>query len=295
MLLQPDCIPCILKMSISLIRKLSLEETLVKKLTADILKIPALRGRQWNITSPEVVEQVMQKIVAATGNSDPFSSEKSYLNTALLSRYGFFQNLLDQSDDPLNTAVKLAIFGNAIDVMVPKGASRFENNIMEKLDAPLPNEVFSTFKEKLDSSKLLLYIGDNAGEIVLDKLLIETIRQRYDLDVVFVVRSIPTLNDATMNESMAVGMDKVTRVIENGIDGPLPGTIVNRCSNELKDLFERAELIVAKGGGNFDSLSEEKKYMHKITFMLLSKCFPYNRHFDVPLFQPILSDTIKAV
>lgn len=295
MLLQPDCIPCILKMAVSLIRKLSLDETLVKTLTADILRIPALNGPCWNSMSPEAIEPIMQKIADAAGDPDPFRSEKSDLNTALLNRYEYFQNLLEQSEDPLCTAVKLAIFGNAIDFMVPKGASHFEDGIMERLDAPLPGKVFSTFKEKLTSSDLWLYVADNAGEIVLDKLLIETIREHYDLELILVVRSLPTLNDATMSEAVAVGVDKVTTVIENGIDGPLPGTILNRASEELKDLFDRADLIIAKGGGNFDSLSEEREYLNKITFMLLSKCFPYTRYFNVPMFMPILSSAVRTV
>ena len=167
MLLQPDCIPCILNMYISLIRQLSLDEKLAKKLTTDILKIPALSGLCWNITSPEVIEQIMQKVAGASGDTDPFNSMKSDLNSALLKRYGFFQDLLDKSEDSLCTAVKLAILGNAIDVMVPEAASQFENDIMKKLEAPLPAEVFSSFKEKLNSSNLLLYIANfSSGPII---------------------------------------------------------------------------------------------------------------------------------
>ena len=288
MLLQPDCISCILNMSTSLIRKLPLDETQIRTLLTDIMAIPALRGEGWHVTSPEVIEAVMKKITATVGDPDPFRKEKKNLNRAILGHYAFFQDLVDRSADPLYTAVNIAISGNAIDFMVPGGTADVEKTVMRQLDIPLPQKDFDAFRDKLETADFVLYLSDNAGEIVLDKLLIETIRRQYDLKIIFVVRSVPTLNDATRNETADIGMENVVRVMENGIDGPLPGTIFRRCSAEIRDLVDRADLIIAKGGGNYDSLSEEKDDLHKITFMLLSKCFPYNRDFGVDWFQPIL-------
>jgi uncharacterized protein with ATP-grasp and redox domains len=106
-----------------------------------------------------------------------------------------------------------------------------------------------------------------------------------------VVKSVPVLNDATLKEAHFVGMDKVTTVLENGVDSPLPGTILKRCSSEVRELVERADLIISKGGANFDTLDEERKRLHmNITFMLLSKCYPYNQHFGVELSQPIMAN-----
>ena len=289
MLLQPDCIACILKMSISLLRKLPLNEEHVKRLYTEILEFPALKGQDWNITGPEIIEQVMIKIVDAVEDGDPFSSEKIRLNKTLLDRYQSFESMVTDSDDPLYTAVKLAIIGNAIDFMVPRGVVDVEKTIREKLEHPLSQEWFFPFKTNLEASKSILYFGDNAGEVVLDKLLIETIKKRYDKEITFVVRSAPTLNDVTMKEAVFVGMDRVVRVIENGIDGPLPGTILNRCSDEIRALVEKVDLIISKGGGNYDSLGEERNYLNKIIFMLLSKCYPYNQIFGVDMFYPILS------
>ena len=197
--------------------------------------------------------------------------------------------MVTDSDDPLYTAVKLAIIGNAIDFMVPQGMVDIERTIREQLGNSLSQEWFSAFKTKLEASKSILYFGDNSGEVVLDKLLIETIIKRYDKEITFVVRSIPTLNDATLKEAAFVGIDQVVRVVEDGIDGPLPGTILNRCSNEIRALAEEVDLIISKGGGNYDSLGEEKDYLNKIIFMFLSKCYPYNRIFGVDMFHPILS------
>ncbi|MGD9076184.1 MAG: ARMT1-like domain-containing protein, partial [Desulfobacteraceae bacterium] len=88
---------------------------------------------------------------------------------------------------------------------------------------------------------------------------IETIREGQDVEIFFVVRSVPILNDVTLREAQFVGMDRVATVIRNGIDSPLPGTILKRCSRELRELVERADLIISKGGGNFDTLDEESE------------------------------------
>jgi uncharacterized protein with ATP-grasp and redox domains len=289
MQLQPDCISCILTMSVSLMRKLRLPEPTVRALTVEILGLPALTGRQWDTTSPEVIEMIMTKIVSAVGDPDPFFSIKTALNRAMMDRYGFFEDVVENAEDPLFTAAKLAIAGNAIDFMVPNGTTDLEAAVMAKLEAPLSRESFDRFGDKIASSTSVVVLGDNAGEIVLDKLFVETVRRRYPLDVVYVVRSVPTLNDATIHEAAAVGMDRAVRVVENGIDGPLPGTIPRRCAAEVRRLMDRADLIIAKGGGNFDCLSEANPYRRKTVFMLLSKCYPLNRYFQTPPFHPILS------
>ena len=105
------------------------------------------------------------------------------------------------------------------------------------------------------------------------------------------VRSVPTLNDATLKEAKSVGLDKIANVIENGIDGPLPGTLLRRCSSQVQDLVRRSDLIISKGGGNFDTLDEQRKHLNQnISFLLLSKCEPYYHHFGIKLYQPILAN-----
>ena len=290
MLLQPDCIPCIMKMSISLIHKLPLEEARVKELYSEILEIPALRGRHWNVTSPEIIELVMHKINQAAGNPDPFYAEKADINKRLAKMVPFLKGLINKAADPVYVAVKLAIIGNSIDFMTPRAASDLEATLTQKLETELSEKKFAAFKQKLAQSKLVLYLGDNAGEIVFDKILIETIRKYYNPKIVFVVRNAPTLNDATLEEARSVGMDQTVKVIANGIDGLLPSTQLKRCSAELRELAGQADLIISKGGGNFDCLHEELNDLPNITFMLISKCQPYNTYFGKDLYQPILAN-----
>ena len=291
MLIKPDCIPCMLKMTISALKKLPIDENLLKALYAEILEIPAFRGLLYDITSAEVIEDVWKKIVKKIDSSDPFYLEKSNQNKKIMDLYPFFEKMVNEAADPLYLAVKLSILGNSMDLMVADPSLTVERSIADKVKLPLSDENYSKFRKQLQATQHLLIFGDNAGEIVFDKLLIETIKKIYQPEITFVVRSVPTLNDATFEEAKTVGIDKIATVIENGIDGPLPGTVLNRCSSKVNDLVRQSDLIISKGGGNFDTLDEERKRLNKnISFLLLSKCEPYYRHFGIQIHQPILAN-----
>jgi len=259
----------------------------------EVMEIDALRGLSWDLTSPEIIEWVWERIVAATEDPDPLFEEKQDLNRKIADLQPLLRKLTQKSSDPLYTAVKLAVIGNSIDIMMSGGLSRVEDSMREKLNAQISMEAFSAFEERLKESKLVAYCGDNAGEIITDKLLIETIQAQYEAEIIFIVRSTPTLNDVTLKEARSVGMNRIVSVVENGIDGPFPGTALKRCSGPVRDLLEKADLIISKGGGNFDSLDEEK-HLKNISFLLLTKCVPYMRVFDSQMHQPILRNFFRS-
>lgn len=126
MLLEADCVPCILRMSVAALRQLQLDDNAIREITADILETPALRGLDWNTTSAEVIEDVWYKIVENIGTPDPFRSAKSNQNKRILDLYPVLQQLVSASSDPLYTAVKLAIWGNSIDLMVADASADFD-------------------------------------------------------------------------------------------------------------------------------------------------------------------------
>ncbi|MBI5586579.1 MAG: DUF89 family protein [Deltaproteobacteria bacterium] len=290
MLLQPDCISCILKMAITAVRALTSDEEVIRDLTIRVLTIPALQGRQWDLTSPEVIEQVMKIIIGAFGTPDPFYALKQEQNRITLALYPALKQLVREAEDPLQTAVKLAIVGNAIDLMVTDRAPDLEKIIRRELGQPLPEEAFAAFREKLVQARSLVYLGDNSGEIVFDKLLLETIRDLYSPRVTFVVRTEPALNDATRLEAEMVGLDQVASIMVNGLAAPVPGTILSRCSSELREAIRETDLVISKGGGNFDALEGEKNLGADISFLLLSKCVPYTRYFNMEMYRPILAN-----
>jgi damage-control phosphatase, subfamily I len=287
----PDCVPCILKMCLGFIRKTGMDNRAEFKLFDNVMKIPSLKGQDWNVTSPDVIEKVMHITYDMLGNKDPLRKEKADLNRYLLDRYDAFETMVQKDRDPLKIAVQLAILGNSIDIMLSDNFSHLQSTIRDKMKYPLPEAPYQQMKGQLANTRRLVYFGDNAGEIVLDKLLISTLKELYNLEVTFVVRSMPTLNDVTLKDARDVKMNGVARVLENGIEGPFPGTRVFRCSPEIQDIFKQADLVISKGGGNFDSLDEDKKiYGQKISFLFLSKCYLYEKYLQTPLEAPILSN-----
>jgi uncharacterized protein with ATP-grasp and redox domains len=276
-------------MSLNYLRKLSISEEQVNHIYSDILSLKPLRGEIWNVTSPEVIEPIMKKIMAAVGSNDPFGIEKEKQNQKMLSLYPGLQEMVKTAEHPLKLAAQLAGLGNAIDVMMKGGAADIQNIIQEQLVNPLQKNEFEMFEKRIRNSHSILYFGDNAGEIVLDRLFIETIKAHHKTDITFVVRSMPTLNDATLKDAEQTKMVNLVRVIENGSDGPVPGTLLDRCSKNVNILFQKADLIISKGGGNFDTLDElPEKYQNKISYLLLSKCQPYASFFGVALQRPVL-------
>jgi len=163
-------------------------------------------------------------------------------------------------------AIKVAIAGNIIDFGVNNRISS-GFNIEEELEDTLEQDFaifdYADFKDALKDVDEILYLADNTGEIVFDRVLIEELGKR----VIYVVRDKPIINDATMEDALFCKMDKVARVISSGCDAP--GTILRYCSKEFLTYYSRAKLIISKGQGNYETLSEEKK---PVFFLLKTKC-----------------------
>jgi uncharacterized protein with ATP-grasp and redox domains len=175
--------------------------------------------------------------------------------------------------------------------MLPQGTENVENTVHDKLKSELEEAAYDDLRHAILNAGQIIYFTDNAGEIVLDKLLVATLRRFCNPDILFVVRNWPTLNDATLAEARQVGLEKTAPVLANGITGPLPGTILRNCSKEIRERVNHADLIISKGGGNFDCLEEELPQINtKVSFLLLSKCEPYNLFFNTDLYQPIIAN-----
>ena len=134
----------------------------------------------------------------------------------------------------------------------------------------------------------MVYFGDNCGEVVFDKLLIEVLIERHPIEITYVTRTLPIMNDATLKDALSIGMGKVADILENGIPEHLPGTFLKRVPPELKTVIERSDLVISKGGGNYDSLTEEKGLKGKVSFLFLAKCYPYCHLHHVSLNAPVI-------
>jgi uncharacterized protein with ATP-grasp and redox domains len=217
--------------------------------------------------TPPSMGQVIHRVVReATGVDDPYREVKDRFNALALSLYERLKSMVRESDDPFDTAVRLAVAGNIIDFGVRSDIDEesLELSISESLAWPLEDGALDALRRAVDSADDILYVGDNAGEIVFDRVMIEEM----DADkVTFAVRGAPIINDATMRDAVEVGLADLVPIIENGSDAP--GTILSDCSQEFRERFLRADLIIAKGQGNYETLSQAPG---RIFFVLKVKC-----------------------
>jgi len=214
---------------------------------------------------PEMSQRIHRMIREITGEDDPYHKVKQRFNQLALERYPELSKRVEDSAKPLETAVRLAIAGNIIDFGVNSylTESQMHAAITQSLSAPFRNEV-KEFAVAVSEADDILYLADNAGEIVFDRLLIEQMPVE---KVTVVVRGFPVITDATMEDAQAAGLTRLVEVIDNGSDAP--GTILDDCSEAFRERFDKADLIIAKGQGNYETLSEVQK---DIYFVLRIKC-----------------------
>lgn len=234
----------------------SQEREIISK-TLDILKsLPE------GATPPEIVTQVHQLVRELTGNDDPYKQVKKDATIETLAMLPELRKLVTESDDPLETAVRLSIAGNVID-FGPNPGYRLWDVIDQALDSDFAVNDMPTLRRRLGTVESVLILGDNAGEHVFDMLLVETL----PVPATYAVRGGPVLNDVTREDAAAVGLDKIAEVIDSG--ARMPGIVLSMCSQAFRERFERAELILSKGMGNYETLSEVQA---PIFFLLKVKC-----------------------
>ena len=220
-----------------------------------------------HVTPPEIAQHVYAIVADITGNKDPCYEAKRQANQLTLSLYPHFKKVVTNSNDPLLAASKLAIAGNVIDLAPQSNYGDIKSIAELALVSPLGIDDYEEFKRSIGNSSHILYLGDNAGEIVFDRILIEEVRRIKGFEIHFVVREKPIINDVTLHDAISTGMDKVAKIISNGSDAP--ATILSQCSLQMLQLYHSADMIIAKGQGNYESLSDEAK---NIFFLLRVKC-----------------------
>ena len=220
---------------------------------------------------------------------DDYSDEKHRFNALLLSVYDRLKQRVAAADDKLRAAMELSIAGNYIDFGVLREVE--EDKLMDMLDdacaGGLSEEECENLRRELESASEIAVIHDNCGEIVLDKLLIETLKQLYpSLHVLSVVRENPVLNDVTMEDADEVGLHAVAEVIRNGIPD-VPGTQIDMLPDSVRARLEKADLLIAKGQGNFESLMNCGLNVY---YLLLAKCEFYQSWFGFDRFSGVLAN-----
>ena len=280
-----DCVPCILNMCLNGMRIAEFPDSLIREIFKESLRDIFTEEFIWNITSAEVVEILLKKIIKKTGQKDIFKKIKDLSNNRLLKIYN---NL--KEDVNLIDSIKLSILGNTIDVMVSQNPDENLEDILKKSvhNFEIDDSMYEKFLKILKNSKSILIIGDNAGEAVLDKLFIEVLKRNFEIEIFYAARNEPALNDITYREAIEIGLNKICNVISNGVIGPLPGTVLSRCSEEFLKVFYSVDLVISKGGGNFESLLNEKNLPENTCFMLMCKCNVHSKIFNLPVGKGII-------
>ncbi|MDL2123322.1 MAG: ARMT1-like domain-containing protein [Deltaproteobacteria bacterium] len=258
-----ECIPCLLRQTLEAARLTTDDETIHEQVLRKVLR--AASEMNLRKSPPLMAQHIHSLIRQMTGDNDPYRDIKDRFNYFALELYPELKERIERSREPLDTAIRLAIAGNIIDSGVNHhiNEAQVHNAIEHALTAPLAGDP-EQFREAVSEAKDILYLADNAGEIVFDRLLIEQMPLE---KITLVVKGSPVINDACLADARTTGMADLVEVIDNGSDAP--GTILAACSEEFKQRFESADLIIAKGQGNYETLSDVKK---NIFFVLKAKC-----------------------
>jgi uncharacterized protein with ATP-grasp and redox domains len=261
-----DCIPCFQRQALQAVRFISDDEKLHERVLREVTK--KLLESNWDSTPPELAHQVHSIVRRITNEKDPYKKVKRESNDSVLKLYPELKEMVNKSRDPLRTAVRLAIAGNIIDFAVLQEFN-LEETIREVLKKRFVIDDYEKLKEKLKDAETLLFFVDNAGEIGLDKLLVETFLEAKKLEKIeFVVKGGPIINDATLEDAVYMGLDRLPNskflTISNGEAGTGPA----RSSQTVKNWIKEHDLVISKGQGNYEGLSEH----NGLFFMLMVKC-----------------------
>ncbi len=258
-----ECLICQIKALQKRLDKYKIAEPRRNQIVSEIIREVATVDLEKSY-SPEITRNILSKMEAFSDVADPYEKEKEQSNREMLERYPEFQAKVQTSSNPFDTALRLAIAGNIID-FGPTHHFDVEGTIQKVMSSDFAINHSMQLKDAIENAKTILYLGDNCGEIVLDKLFLETIDHP---NVYFAVREKHVLNDATQKEALEVGIHEFATIISNGDD--TPSTLLHRVSSDFLEIYNAADLIISKGMGNYEGLMFESD--PRIFFLLMIKC-----------------------
>ena len=262
-----ECIPCFIKQSLEAARMATDDETVHETVLKEVMK--HLENVSFNDSPPELSRDVHKIIKTITKSKDPYKKVKDESNQKVKNLYPHLKKLVNDADDPLLMAVKLAIVGNVIDFGT---TNRF--NLEDMIDTAVKkhfvDEAYPQFKKTLEQAKNILYLADNSGEIFFDKLLIEELTKS-GKDITYVVKANPIINDVLVEDAKFAGMDKLATIMEGdaGQKRSAPGMVLSYASKEFLEKLRAADMVISKGQGNYESLSDIDR---EVFFLLMVKC-----------------------
>ncbi len=281
----PECIPCFIRQSIQAAKFAGASEKMQKEIADKIEEY--LRDIDLNQLPPKISRNMHIEIRRLLNNDDPYKTIKERYNSIALSMYDELKKNVKNSKDRLLTALRIAIAGNVIDF----GAQiefELEQDINEVLTKDFAIFYYEQFKETLKKEKRILYLGDNTGETVFDRVFIEELKEMYNSEIIYAVKESPIINDATKQDAIFAGIDKIAEIVSTGCNSP--GIVLEYCSKDFLELYNNSKFIISKGQGNFETLEQEKR---PIFFLFKVKCNVVAEFLGVPKESIILLKNVR--
>ena len=277
---RPECLPCCLRRVLHSADRTTTDEWLHRKILADVMSD---LGRVDDKTTPaEVIHELARRTARTLGVADPYAEEKRRWIEETTGNSEWIRGLVDGSPDPFDAALRLSIASNILDCElrheVVKGFS-MRSLVEGYASLTLATENLDDFREAASGARKILFVHDAAGELFFDRLLIEKLEKPPGA-VYSVVRAAPILADATREDALAVGLEEVATIIDPGID--CLGVPLNACSQEFRDHYRSADIVIAKGQACYETLEGKDAQIDgvekPIFFLLRVKCAVMARH-----------------
>jgi len=266
MTIDEACVACIINQSVKVADAINATPSLKTKLTSTVENMS--RDFSFNNNPPEIAADVYEKMALIANKTDLYGEVKELSTKKALSFVPFLKEKLSNSDNRLLTATKIAVAGNVID-LAAEVEFDLEEELVKIFDTDFSYNDFEAMQNSLKDAKNVVILGDNVGEHIFDYMFIETLKELYpDTEYYYFVRGNPIINDVTIKEAKEAAFDTLCNLVDSGVN--TPGFAYTRATKEAQKLFDRADLVISKGMGNYECLSPSHR--DKICFLLKVKC-----------------------
>lgn len=261
-----ECISCIAAQSRRVCEAIHADETLSSRILESVEN--SLKNADFTLSPPVIAAPIYEQMALLANTDDLYEHQKNHATAQAISYLPFLQETIDLSNDPFIATLKTAVVGNVID-LAAEVSFDLHDAITSVFQTPFAHDDSQALRKALEAASTVLYIGDNTGEHLFDALAIQSLQKLYPhIRFSYMVRGNPIINDVTMKEAKEANMDRVCDLIDSGV--PTPGFVYELSSAESQLLFDSADLIIAKGMGNYECMTPQKR--QNICFLLKVKC-----------------------
>ncbi|MDD5716584.1 MAG: ARMT1-like domain-containing protein [Sulfuricurvum sp.] len=266
MTIQNECIGCIVAQSRRVCEAIHADAALTQTIVSHVEN--ALKSADFTLSPPIIATPLYEQMARFADTADLYERQKEHASEQAKTYLPFLRETIEKSLDPFITTLKTAVVGNVID-LAAEVSFDLHDAIMSVFNTSFAHDDTKVLFNALHTATSVLYIGDNAGEHLFDALAIESLQKLFpSIAFTYMVRGKPIINDVTMKEAKEAGIDRICTLIDSGV--PTPGFVYDLASSEAQSLFDQADLILAKGMGNYECMSPERR--KGICFLLKVKC-----------------------